>query len=124
MRTGTGYACVNNGYYSYELSDRRKCDSLVLGGLFRAQHRARKEMLPTKSDGVLESARTLISFLLSMFNEVQSLNDNHINCTARKKFTDFEAKLRADERWKKNLRANHKVYMAAQRKKTGLSSSA
>ncbi|KAK4125839.1 hypothetical protein N657DRAFT_708927 [Parathielavia appendiculata] len=101
-------------------SERPVCDSLLLGSLFRTQHRLGLDPLPLKADKFLGSAHSLMVFLSAMFSALPCLNARHNGCSPSKKYMDFEAKTKSNKKWLDVVRPEHKQRMAPQRKKLGL----
>jgi hypothetical protein len=117
-RTQDKFACRQLNIY--KTAERPLCDSLVLGGLFRAQKRLKRDPLPEQADKVLESANDMMIAFSAMFKSLLCLDDSHKECNPAKRYAAFEAKTRAGERWKSVLRPDHKQRMARQRKMLGI----
>jgi hypothetical protein len=118
----SGFACREPGlnFYAAPASEKLLCDSVILGGILRAEKREKRDSLPQQADKVLESANAVMGFLSSVFSTLPCLNDRHRECSPTKKYAEFEATIRADPQWTNVSRPQHKQRMAAQRKKLGL----
>lgn len=109
-------ACCQPGYYS---TNRSLCDSVILGGMWRHLQSKKQDFPPKKAADYHQSANDLLLSLSAMFRDLHPFS-NHNECLPSKKFSEFETKTRADERWKNVLQPHHKKRLAEQRAKTGL----
>lgn len=122
-RTQNERACLYSSDY-YNSDEREKCDTLILGGVWRYLKKAKRHELPERASETLESAQDLMNILSTMFKSLRCLGSYHEKCNPRTRYLEFEAKTKADPRWTDVLRPHHKERMAEQRKKLGLDSDA
>lgn len=96
------------------------CASMVVGAMWRYLHNShgRDDSLPREAIKFSSSADKLMRILSEMYSKICTM-EGHEACSPYKKYIDFQATTRADQRWKNVLRAHHKEHMAAQRKKIG-----
>jgi hypothetical protein len=119
-RTQSTPACTYGGYSSFGRNERQLCDTVILGGIWQCLKKASLESLPVKAEDYCHSANVLMQTLSGMFANLPCLHQSRQDCSPVKKYSEFETKMKEDERWKNVLRPHHKERMAAQRGKTGL----